>query len=296
MTDRSPRRLWATVVSLLVACLAACSTTATDATTAVPPAQAPTPAAVAPLAPPVRVLQLNLCSSGIADCYTGRSTAAAAAAVRTVAPSLVTLNEVCQDDVAALERALADVVPAGGVTSAFQAARDARTGEPYRCRNGQQYGVGLVSRWPAVAGPSLNAGIYPAQDTEDPEERAWLCLEVAAGPTVVACTTHLAYTKREVALAQCRYLFDTVIARMRARDGASPVVVGGDLNLGSGDSPDLVSCLPQGSAMVDDEGQQHVVGTPEFVVDGSETLDLGDTTDHPGLLVTLAARVGPRGS
>jgi endonuclease/exonuclease/phosphatase family metal-dependent hydrolase len=295
MTDRSPRRLRATVVSLLVACLAACSTTATGATTAAPPAQAPTPAAVVPLAP-VRVLQLNLCSSGIADCYTGRSTAAATAVVRAVAPGLVTLNEVCQDDVVALERALAEVVPAGSVTSAFQAARDGRTGEPYRCRNGQQYGIGLVSRWPAVAGPSLNAGIYPAQDTEDPEERAWLCLDVAAGPAVVACTTHLAYTKREVALAQCRYLFDTVIAPMRARDGASPVVVGGDLNLGSGDSPDLVSCLPQGSAMVDDEGQQHVVATPEFVVDGSEKLDLGGTTDHPGLLVTLAARVEPRGS
>ena len=295
MTDRSPRWLRAAVVACLVACLVACSTTATDATTAVPPAEAPTPAPAAPSVP-VRVLQLNLCSSGIAACYTGRSTAAAAAMVRTVAPGLVTLNEVCQDDVAALERALAEVVPAGSATSAFQAARDGRTGEPYRCRNGQQYGIGLVSRWPAAARPSLNAGIYPAQDTEDPEERAWLCLEVAAGPAVVACTTHLAYTKREVALDQCRYLFDTVIARMRTRDGASPVVVGGDLNLGSGDSPDLVSCLPQGSAMVDDEGQQHVVATPEFVVDGSETLDLGDTTDHPGLLVTLAARVGPRGS
>ena len=104
---------------------------------------------------------------------------------------------------------------------------------------------------------------------------------------MAVCTTHLAYTKREVAGAQCRYLFGTVIAGMRARDGAVPVVLGGDLNLGNGDSPDLQACLPAGSALVDDGGPQHVVATPEFVVDDSRRIDLRGSTDHPGLLVTL---------
>jgi endonuclease/exonuclease/phosphatase family metal-dependent hydrolase len=125
---------------------------------------------------------------------------------------------------------------------------------------------------------------------EDPEERAWLCLHVTAPPAVTVCTTHLAGTKREVAGAQCRYLFGTVIAGRRARDPAAPLVLGGDLNLGAGDSPDLTSCLPAGSALADDGGQRHVVATPEFVVDNSQTIDLRGTTDHPGLLVTLAPR------
>jgi len=300
MHDRPYRRLLVArllvaVVGCLVACLAGCTATVQGPNAAEPAPGPAAPAAAVPV-PSVRVLQLNLCNSGIAGCYTGRSTAAAAAAIRAQVPDVVTLNEVCDDDMPALERALAGAVPGGGAVSTFQPARNGRTGEPYRCRNGRQYGIGIVSRWPSVPGSAAGGGIYPAQDRDDPEERAWLCLDAAATPPVAVCTTHLAYTKREVAGAQCRYLFDTVIARMRARDGASPVVVGGDLNLGSGNSPDLVSCLPQGSAMVDDEGQQHVVATPEFVVDGSETLDLGDTTDHPGLLVTLAARVGPRGS
>jgi hypothetical protein len=239
---------------------------------------------------PVRVLQLNLCSSGIAGCYTGRSTAEAAAVIRAETPDLVTLNEICQDDVSSLERALADVVADGVVASAFQAARDGRSGDAYRCRNGQQYGIGLVSRWPAVPGSSAGGGIYPTQDREDPEERAWLCLDVAATPAVAVCTTHLAYTKREVAIAQCRYLFGTVIADVRARVRAAPLVLGGDLNLGPGDSPDLKSCLPAGSAVADDGGQQHVVVTPEFVVDSSRTIDLHGATDHPALLVTLAPR------
>ena len=65
------------------------------------------------------------------------------------------------------------------------------------------------------------------------------------------------------------------------------MVLGGDLNLGSGDSADLRSCLPAASALVDDGGVQHVVATPEFVVSDSERIDLRGTTDHPGLLVTL---------
>ena len=279
MAERSSRGLWAAVVGCLAACLAACATTGSGA---VGP----------PLGAPVRVLQLNLCNSGIAGCYTGRSTVEAAAVIRSETPDLVTLNEVCQDDVTVLRTALADVVPGGAVVSAFQAARDGRTGEPYRCRNGQHYGIGLVSRWPSVPGSAATGGIYPTQDSEDPEERAWLCLDVAATPAVAVCTTHLAYTKREVAVAQCRYLFGTVIAQMRARDGAAPVVLGGDLNLGSGDSPELRSCLPAGSSVVDDGGEQHVVATPELVVDSSRTIDLRGTTDHPGLLVALAPQPG----
>ena len=241
---------------------------------------------------PVRVLQLNLCSSGIAGCYTGRATDQAAAVVRSEAPDVVTLNEACQDDLPPLERALSAALPGETVVSAFQPARDGRTGEPYRCRNGRQYGIGLVSRWPSVSG-STSGGIYPAQDRDDPEERAWLCLDAAADPPVAVCTTHLAYTKREVAGAQCRYLFGTVIAGLRARTAASPVVLGGDLNLGNGDDPDLKACLPPGSALVDDGGQQHVVATPEYVVDDHRTIDLRGTTDHPGLLVTLGP--DPRG-
>jgi endonuclease/exonuclease/phosphatase family metal-dependent hydrolase len=294
MRDRSYRGLRAAVVGCLVACLVGCAGMTTGSNTVGPPSGPPDPAGGVQ-AGPVRVLQMNLCGSGIAGCYTGRSTAEAAAVIRAEAPDLVTLNEVCQDDVSSLERALADVVPGGKVASAFQAARDGRTGDPYRCRNGQQYGIGLVSRWPVVPGSSAGSGIYPAQDREDPEERAWLCLDVAATPDVTVCTTHLAYTEREVTVAQCRYLFGTVIAALRARDGAASLVLGGDLNLGSGDSADLTSCLPAGSAVADDGGQQHVVVTPEFVVESSRTIDLRGTTDHPALLVTLAPqRAGRR--
>jgi endonuclease/exonuclease/phosphatase family metal-dependent hydrolase len=279
------------VVVLLVAVLTGCGAPVARSTTVEPSRVAAAEAG----STRVRVLQLNLCNSGIAGCYTGRSIAEAATVIRAEEPDLVTLNEICEDDVAIIERALAG----GAGTSAFQAARDARTGGPYRCRNGRPYGIGVVSRWPAVPGSTPARGIHPTQDREDPEERPWLCLDVAAtrtaAPAVAACTTHLAYTDRGVAVAQCRYMVGTVVAGVHGRGGTTPVVLGGDLNLGRTDSPDLRSCLPPASRSVDDGGQQHVVATPEFAVAGSRTVELRGTTDHPALLVdlTLPATAGP---
>jgi hypothetical protein len=250
---------------------------------------APTTTGGGPVAP-VRVLQMNLCNSGFAPCFTGRAVAQAATVIHSEIPDLVTVNEICEDDLPALQRALAEVIPDGDVVSAFQGAWDRDTGDVYRCRNGRPYGIGLVSRWPSVPGSTAAGGIYPSQDTEDDEERAWLCLGVAASPAMTVCTTHLADTKPEVAAAQCAYVFGTVIADLREPDPVMPVVLGGDLNLGSGDSEHLGSCLPAASAHADDGGVQHVVATPEFVVGGSQLIDLLGTTDHPGLLVTLAPR------
>jgi hypothetical protein len=236
----------------------------------------------------VRVLQLNLCSSGIAGCYTGRATAEAAAVVRAEAPDLVTVNEACEDDLAVLRDALAEVAPGDGATASFQAARDARTGEGYRCLNGRQYGIGLVTRAPSAGG---SQGIHPVQDPADPEERAWLCRDVAVAPALAVCTTHSAYSLREVAEGQCRHLSRTVVPELRARSGGAPVVIGADLNLGA-DGPPLDACLPPGHTRAGDGDVQHVVATTGLVVTDSRTIDLRGSTDRPGLLVTLERTAG----
>jgi hypothetical protein len=158
----------------------------------------------------VRVLQMNLCDSGLAGCYSGRSVAAAAAVIRDQAPDLVTLNKVCRDDVSIIERALAESDHVGATASAFQPARDRRTGEAFRCRDGQPYGIGLVARRPVPdrGFTTTSSGIYPVQDAADPEERAWLCVDAGA---FAACTTHLADTSASVAWAQCRYLLGAAV-------------------------------------------------------------------------------------
>jgi endonuclease/exonuclease/phosphatase family metal-dependent hydrolase len=244
------------------------------------------PAAGGVTGTPLRVLQMNLCDSGIARCYTGRSVTEAAAVLRASAPDVVTLNEVCQDDVYALDRALADVYRGGTVVRAFRAAADRRTGGAVRCRNGQPYGIGLLVHITApYDGYTTYGGIYPIQDTGDPEERVWLCLHAVA--RFYACTTHLASTSAAIALAQCGYLLREAIPAVRARGGYGPTVLGGDLNLTYGGAPDVRSCLPSGYPRTDDGGVQQIVATADFTVDSSRSIGMDGATDHPSLLVTL---------
>jgi endonuclease/exonuclease/phosphatase family metal-dependent hydrolase len=246
----------------------------------------------------LRVLQLNLCDSGIAGCYTGRAVAQAATVIRAEAPDVVTLDEICRGDLDVLRRALINAHPGGTVGSAFRAAGDRRTGGDFRCLDGQSYGIGVLARLPPPhgghatdGGHVTDGGLYPVQDTGDPEERVWLCLSSAGD--LYACATHLASTSATVALDQCRYLLGTALPELYRRRGYRPTVLGGDLNLRYGGSPDVRSCVPQGYARRDDSGVQHVLATPDLTVGSSATVGMAGTTDHPGLLVVLTAPAAP---
>lgn len=260
---------------------------------------APTSAAAAPgpgaHADTVRVLQLNLCNSGDAACYTGHAVAEAAAVIRAEAPDVVTLNEVCADDVPLLARALAG--RAADAPSAFRAAGDRRTGAAVRCRTGSPYGIAVLARPDPGAPPSdpgATGGVYPVQDTRSPEQRVWLCLPAAPrGAPVVACTTHLAAGNPLVAVGQCAYLLGTAVPAVRAGHGTEPLVLAGDLNL-TAHGPDARSCLPAGDPGADDGVVQHVVGTAGLTLVAHRTVALR-ATDHPGLLVTLHRSTGAGG-
>jgi endonuclease/exonuclease/phosphatase family protein len=254
------------------------------------------PSAAAAARAPFRVLQMNLCDSGIAECYTGRSVARAATVIRADAPDVVTLNEVCRDDVYALDQALVHVDRGDTVVWAFKAAADRNTGGAYRCRNGQPYGIGLLARIPTSSrGYATYSGIYPTQDRSDPEERAWLCLYAVGDFN--ACTTHLANNNPTIAFAQCAYLLDTAIPAVRARTGGDePTVLGGDFNLTYDRSPDVRSCLPSGYLREGDGGVQDVLATTDFTAISDRSIGMGGTTDHPGLLVALTARRASTGS
>jgi endonuclease/exonuclease/phosphatase family metal-dependent hydrolase len=232
------------------------------------------------------VLQFNLCNSGIASCYTGRSVAAAAAVIRQWRPDIVTLNEVCRTDVSQLARTLSQV--RGGTVSAsgFEAAVDRRRGGSYRCRNGQPYGVGVLAAGPpSDSGDRRYGGRYPVQDVADPEERVWLCI---ADDGVYACTTHTASTSSEVALAQCRYLTHQALPALQGHHGEPPVIVGADLNLPSGRSPGIQPCLEHRYGYAGDGSRQDIVASPGFTVEGRAVIDMHGTTDHPALFIELA--------
>lgn len=235
----------------------------------------------------LRVLQMNLCDSGIATCFTGRSVGEAGSVIRLERPDIVTLNEVCRHDVAVLRQALSGAERGSVVTSAFEPALQQGNGEPFRCRNGEQYGIGLLARVrPPSRGFTTSGGHYPAQDPADTEARAWLC--VHAPSHFYACTTHLSNTSRSVAVDQCRYLMHRVFPALRAPDHNDPVILGADLNLLDDQLSNPQSCIPPGFVRTDDGARQDVVASVPVRVTFTRTIDMRGTTDHPGLLADLA--------
>ncbi len=233
---------------------------------------------------PLRVLQMNLCNSGLAGCYTGRSVAQAAAVIRSEAPDVITLNEICENDVTDLAPALAETHRGGTVVHGFRAALHRRTGEVVRCVNDQPYGIGLLAYVPGPAREHQSfGGVYPMQNTGG-EHRVWLCLDASAA--FYACTTHLANGSPSVALAQCIHLLSTAIPAMRAQGRANHTVIGGDLNLSPGDA---LPCVPPGYQRVVDGSVQQIFATTDLVIDSSKTIDMGGATDHAGLFVALGS-------
>lgn len=233
--------------------------------------------------PTLRALQMNLCDSGIADCYTGRSVRRAGQVIRAQRPGVVTLNEICRDDLPPLEQAMSD--GGGVVASAFEAAIDQRTGGAYRCRNGQPYGIGVLARLRPGQSYRTYSDVYPVQEAGDPEQRVWLCLHAVAG--FYACTTHLASGSTTVARDQCTYLLRTAVPTVRTQGGPDPLLLGADLNLVDGSS-DARSCLTPGYQHADDGSRQYVVATPGFTVASRKSISMRGTTDHPALRVDLS--------
>lgn len=235
----------------------------------------------------IRVLQLNLCNSGRARCYSGgRAVGTAVTLIQEHEPDVVTVNEVCRDDVPELERALAAAQPTADVSSAFAPAQDRLTQGPVRCRNGEDFGDGVVV---AAAPPAVKArsdtGLYPVQDPGDPEERVWVCLDLPN--RFSACTTHTASRDAGVALSQCRHFLGSVAPGLSRTGRPGPVVLGADLNLRGDGAGGAEACLPEGYRRADDGSLQDVVVSPGGAIASRAVLDMGGTTDHPGLLVDV---------
>jgi len=246
-----------------------------------------TPAAIGSGEKTVAVLQMNLCNSGRASCYSqGRAVSMAAALIHRHRPEIVSLNEACRDDVLVLKQAMSTAFPAGSVASAFKSAEDRPSRAPVRCQNGQEFGNGILAVVPSSAhGVRSSSGVYPVQDLNDPEERAWVCLDLVTQFT--ACSTHTASTSATIALAQCQYVLNSTMPLMLRPDGSDPIILAGDLNLRTGGSPSPDSCLPRCYARTDDGGVQTVVVGPGLGIRSHSAIDTRGTTDHPALLVQV---------
>jgi hypothetical protein len=221
----------------------------------------------------VKVLQLNICHSGVAGCYTGADPVMtkAVAVIGSTKPQVLSVNEACSGDVPCLQSAM-------GPSQAVFVAAQTRADAPVTCTNGQQYGNILIVV-SALAGTAPSTGRYTAQDTSN-EMRVWACLPAGG---LSACTTHLSAKSGSVALAQCKEL----LTRAAALPG--PTVVAGDMNLRYQGSPNVQDCNPTGFYRKGDGDVQHVFASTSLTFVSGTKLSMSGTTDHPAWLVTMTS-------
>jgi endonuclease/exonuclease/phosphatase family metal-dependent hydrolase len=223
-------------------------------------AAASIPAAPARAAVPYTVVQMNLCDSGLAhSCYTfGRAVDEAVTKIHRYPPDLVTFQEICREDLyGKLAGAMART---GRITVDFVPAYNRYTGQPYRCVNEQEFGIGLILRGTSE---DRHEGWYAAQDGGD-EVRAWLCTTAR----LTVCTTHLSIVP-DIARRQCAGLTSI----LRSTWVRPEVIVAGDLNLRTG-------CAPDGYEDHGDGALQHVLATVPWLDGAVEPMRF---TDHPML-------------
>lgn len=245
-----------------------------------------------------RVLQLNLCHGGIAPCGDDSTLPEVDALLRRLSgnrtpPDLITLNEVCRNDIAGhLMSSMADVWPADKTFFMFAPAVDgsrSRTMAPYPCANGDAYGNAIIGHVPDSQYDGLGAayGMYTAQ-SPDPEKRSFGCLHL--NRHYYACTTHLEAASAPVAMSQCRTLLNRAIPYFKDREGADlPTVVAADLNLKyDTSSPDNIqNCVPAGYQRHGDGDLMHVMATTDIGFQRTDRFGLKHT-DHNAFMVTMA--------
>ena len=234
-------------------------------------------------------LQLNLCNSGFAKCYAdGASISEGSELIYATAPNVVTVNEICSNDITELQNSVAEAWPNDYTYSVFMSAGDKSRNARYRCTNGNLYGSVVIGRvagsaWKGVKG---YGGQYSTQDAGN-EQRIFAC--AAATGDHFACTTHLSAKEPSIALTQCKALMFEVVPYLKGLSSVSgKTVVGGDLNLkyDKGGALNVQQCVPNGYTRKGDGDVQHVTFTNDLKSLGVKKYGMS-YTDHDGFLVRL---------
>jgi endonuclease/exonuclease/phosphatase family metal-dependent hydrolase len=224
-----------------------------------------------------QILQMNLCLSGQAGCYSRTTHTSildeAAGQIADQDPEAVTLNEVCRADAAELARRT-------GYRMRFAGVRYG--GTPLPCidpRGRGLFGIAVLTKDPITTSQGR-----PFAVQADPEERRWLCASTTGAITV--CTAHLSTRQSTVEGAandaECRELRG-VLAR---HEEGGTTLFGGDVNRQSSCAPSTMWAAHD-TAATQSAGVQHVYGS-RSLDEPSVTVAEATYTDHDFLLATAA--------
>jgi endonuclease/exonuclease/phosphatase family metal-dependent hydrolase len=218
-------------------------------------------------------MQMNLCLSGLADCY-GRAAypavvKEAVARIREARPDAVTFNEACRGDVIRIARRT-------GYQLRF--SRVIYRGERLRCVRPGGRGLFGDAVLTEAAVESTDNRDFEAQ--AGIERRRWLC--VTTRVDVDVCTAHL-NTRSTIEVAGNDAQCIELAALLARRAAARTVAFGGDVNRRRSCAPDGVWTRTDSSAG-QAPGLQHVYGSSGLRSPSAEVV-AATHTDHDVLLV-----------
>ncbi|MFE0156171.1 endonuclease/exonuclease/phosphatase family protein [Nonomuraea sp. NPDC059007] len=261
---------------------------------------------------PIRVLQMNLCNSGLADhCWNkkpgepeeraAKIMQVAATEIARIKPTVVTINEICSGDLEGFKQKIG--FKGDSFFTVLKGAAGSRTplkcGQPGNPSKGGDYGSAILTREP-LSEPHSEFRLEKALDAQqnDSEVRVMGCRKM---PWATVCTAqlhavpsgedHVDYLRSvRVTAEQC--LQFSREAMQFAGDG--PLIIAGDLNL-RWDKPreqDALNLCGLGFTRKGDGGRQHVISGKAFgqpQTDPWPDTSEPDTvwTDHPLFYVDL---------
>ncbi|MFI6086065.1 endonuclease/exonuclease/phosphatase family protein [Streptomyces sp. NPDC051217] len=218
---------------------------------------------------PYSLLQMNLCLSGYAGCYSGteypKIVDETVARIQANRVNAVTLNEACSEDVAQI---------AARTGYHFRFATVIYNGAPLSCKTPEGRGVfgnAVLTKEAIKASQDAPFSVFSGV-----EQRRWLCVTTARGLDV--CTSHLSTDGEAPGSAnsvQCAELSQVLATRGR------PTVFAGDVNRRS-------SCAPTGlwtltdAAATQSPGIQHAYGN---LVAPTVEIEPTTYTDHDAIVV-----------
>jgi endonuclease/exonuclease/phosphatase family metal-dependent hydrolase len=219
----------------------------------------------APRSPTYTVMQMNLCLSGLAECYDPAVVDEAVERIHDARPDAVTLNEACRGDVERIARRT-------GYHVRF--SRVIYRGERLDCVT--PGGRGLFGDAVLTKAPIESADSDDFEAQAGLERRRWLCVSTQ----VDVCTAHL-NTRSPVEVAGNDKQCDELAALLARRPGT--VIFAGDVNRREPCAPDGAWTRTDGDAG-QAAGLQHVYGTPDLRSPAAEVVP-ATHTDHDVLIV-----------
>ena len=233
-------------------------------------------------APTHKVLEMNLCNGGGANCWDSKpgpdkatqTMREAVKKIEALKPTIVTLTEVCSKEVAALKRRIK--FSGDSFFNVLSGSSNAK------CTGGRgDYGTAILDKR-ALPKPYVKYRYEERLTSQaNSEKRVMGCRKT---DTLTVCVTHLSDKPTSVTKTQC----EEVMHRAKGFAGRTRLIIAGDFNLKYKGNPDVQDCVPSGFSRKGDGNRQHIFIRNTLRFGSTGTQSMNGYSDHPAFWATMS--------